>query len=1190
MANLINKRTSIISNDSLEFLSESSSLGFFKHDIKRKSFSFDSNSVSGMGMPAETYDIPEDDIKLYWGDKIFKEYYNTITNNFNLNNYKFTLDYNFERDCNIGHSKIHIVLFADDNGELSYIEAIFFDNTREEKNDKTSSLFQENQFRNILNSINSLVFIVDIDFNIVDCNFEGQKIFSACNEQNSKSIPLNKYFTFCLEDIEMVFKTGKPLLGYKSPLLASEEIVRNYIFNVAKIDNLNRSPYLLFSGIDITETLALEDQLIVNDLKFRSLVEQSPLGINIYDNNAVMLDTNLAAMKILGVSSKDGLIGSNMFDCFNLSSNEVSRLEKGEVLFLSKSLNLGEVSKRFNLQSSFHDVKYLELTLLKLHSDKINSDLGYIELISDKTYEHNVYESLRKSSNQLSLATSTGNVGIYEINLLNRTYIANSETVHMFDNVSLESSSRLDDFYKRVHPEDLNNIISEADLLKSGKSDVFSTEFRVKLANGKWKWIKTTASISERDEKNEAVRVVGVNIDIDDLKKAKEDAIKREDLLKQTLNIGEIGLWEYDAEKDIISLGASLKNALNLAYSSFGDRDFSAIEFFDIVHPDDKLHFLAKYDEIYSGSKDFLTSECRLNDLYDNLCVSVTVFVNERNSDGVPLKMNGSIMNVNEKNFALEEAKRMEYFVATSLEIAKVGYFYKYHGSDKVEISDTCCEIYGLNEKCLIDYDCFISERVHPLDRRKYRRFSNSIEEQCSSELRDINYRIIINGDIRRLHEYVTVRFDENNKRLGTLFAVQDVTDYYEKETRLQELLDSQRFVAEVSVMMMSVVEPTEMVEKLLLNVKSRMKATKISYYLKTDSSYVLKNMLGPSDCPFPKNDVVIEGRDIEYLISKISNNNPLLLDSFKGIKSDDSFIEDEFFMTGHSTLFLPIIVRNSLYGFLALNIDIKKTDISDSDFSLLNSFLQIVNLAFEKLHGHTELVEAKNKAEEADRLKTAFLANMSHEIRTPLNSVVGFSQLIAESVEDSDDDISDYVSVLNRNTDQLLSIVNNVIDFSEIESSSLFIKHKVASIEQMFDDIYNSCTLRYKDSIDVIYSKPPGEEVFLDSDLLRVKQILQNLICNAFKYTSQGHVEYGYKAKDDGVLFHVFDTGVGIKEEYKEKVFERFFQIDEMVAGTGLGLCIVRALVDELKGDLWFDSKDGEGLKFYVYIPNFKE
>jgi len=241
------------------------------------------------------------------------------------------------------------------------------------------------------------------------------------------------------------------------------------------------------------------------------------------------------------------------------------------------------------------------------------------------------------------------------------------------------------------------------------------------------------------------------------------------------------------------------------------------------------------------------------------------------------------------------------------------------------------------------------------------------------------------------------------------------------------------------------------------------------------------------------------------------------------------------------------------------------------------------------------KLFLAKQKAEESDMLKSAFLANMSHEIRTPLNAIVGFSQIIMD--EDlTREEQEQFFGYIRQNSDQLLSLVNDIIDLSKLESNQLIIRESVANLNQIMDEMKslaeNEKKNREKEHLLVYLDNAEIEEVSLILvDHFRLKQILTNLLVNAIKFTPKGYIQFGYRLKDnDTLLFFVRDTGIGIPENKKEEVFHYFHQLDNSLnranTGTGLGLAICKRLLEIMKGNIWIQSEPSKGTSFFFTIP----
>jgi PAS domain S-box-containing protein len=237
------------------------------------------------------------------------------------------------------------------------------------------------------------------------------------------------------------------------------------------------------------------------------------------------------------------------------------------------------------------------------------------------------------------------------------------------------------------------------------------------------------------------------------------------------------------------------------------------------------------------------------------------------------------------------------------------------------------------------------------------------------------------------------------------------------------------------------------------------------------------------------------------------------------------------------------------------------------------------------------ELIKAKEKAEESDRLKTAFLHNISHEIRTPMNAIVGFTTLL-----DTPDLVEElkrqYIDIIFQSSNQLLSIITDIVDISNIEVGQVKVSAGVVNINALLKTLYEQFNLRAnQQGVQLDYkSALPDDSSLVVTDSTKLIQVLTNLISNAIKFTPKGSIEYGYNCKEHDLEFYVKDSGIGIEKAKHDKIFERFFQVENVYtkqfAGTGLGLAISKAYVELLGGKIWLKSETGVGSTFFFTIP----
>jgi len=230
------------------------------------------------------------------------------------------------------------------------------------------------------------------------------------------------------------------------------------------------------------------------------------------------------------------------------------------------------------------------------------------------------------------------------------------------------------------------------------------------------------------------------------------------------------------------------------------------------------------------------------------------------------------------------------------------------------------------------------------------------------------------------------------------------------------------------------------------------------------------------------------------------------------------------------------------------------------------------------------KLENEKEKAIQADKLKSMFLANMSHEIRTPLNAILGFSSLLQDT--ESREERTEYMNIIKTNSDSLLQLINDILDLSKIESGIIEFQPEKFNITTVFNEMNLYFRQRIiNPEVKLICSCPYQQcDIFMDKS--RLVQILSNLVTNAIKYTNKGHIEMGYKPTLEGILIYVEDTGNGIAPENIEKIFNRFEKLESFVQGIGLGLSICKSLIEKLNGHIEVTSQLNKGTTFTIYIP----
>jgi PAS domain S-box-containing protein len=289
---------------------------------------------------------------------------------------------------------------------------------------------------------------------------------------------------------------------------------------------------------------------------------------------------------------------------------------------------------------------------------------------------------------------------------------------------------------------------------------------------------------------------------------------------------------------------------------------------------------------------------------------------------------------------------------------------------------------------------------------------------------------------------------------------------------------------------------------------------------------------------------------------------------------------------------------EGQMIGAIFAANDITERKLTEQIIADNERFLKKQNEEYEALNeelreANDQLHVAKSKAEESDRLKTAFIQNMSHEIRTPMNAIVGFSNLLVDNFDDKEK-LRNFSEIISCRCDDLLCIINDILDISKIESGHINVNKEDYDLNSLYSELQTFFTEQKKridkQNITITFDLPKDRNnYYFKTDKVKLKQILINLISNSLKFTENGSIRCGCRVDESHLTFHVSDTGIGIPLDKQEFIFERFTQLNQLthrnISGTGLGLPIVKGLVNLLGGKVWLDSQPGKGTTFYFSI-----
>jgi PAS domain S-box-containing protein len=321
-------------------------------------------------------------------------------------------------------------------------------------------------------------------------------------------------------------------------------------------------------------------------------------------------------------------------------------------------------------------------------------------------------------------------------------------------------------------------------------------------------------------------------------------------------------------------------------------------------------------------------------------------------------------------------------------------------------------------------------------------------------------------------------------------------------------------------------------------------------------------------------------GNEVNELLSRVHPSDlPDVMAKYRTfIDNKDEFYENEFRMHHKDGSYRWILAKGKA--------------VFDEDQNLVRILGIHIDIT-ERKRQEVELLRAKEKAEESDRLKSAFLANMSHEIRTPLNGILGFSEFLRDGNLDPVE-LEGYLTVIERNSQQLLQIINDILDISKIEAGQETLDLREFDLHGVLDEVY-TLFLPQANLKNLKFTLKKGIEkqhFIINSDSVKLKQIMINLIGNAIKFTEQGEIAVSYMFDNKSLSFKVSDTGIGIEPEFREAIFDRFWQAESShvrkYRGNGLGLSLTRSYTEMLHGTITVDSVPGKGSIFTVEFPYF--
>ena len=631
--------------------------------------------------------------------------------------------------------------------------------------------------------------------------------------------------------------------------------------------------------------------------------------------------------------------------------------------------------------------------------------------------------------------------------------------------------------------------------------------------------------------------MIGLIRDISDRKLAESKAQEMSTRYKATIDAAKIGTWDWNVQTSEAILNDRWFEIIGYSPEEFAPVTIQA--WVDVAHPDDFKESMVKAEKLFSGELPYYEQECRIKHKNGNwIWVLDRGSLISRTSDGKPLHVLGTHIDINDRKQAEQALQSSERkFRSITEQMAEMLFLTDSRGT-LTYVSPAAEHLFGNlpHEMVGRPFADYLSgediEQAHSL-------FSETLLQQLPTRTVDLKFRRQ-NGSffVGEVH----FQFYMDNDTAGGIGMVYDITERKQADDQLKKMSAA----VEQSPAVVVITDSHGTIEYV------NPRFTKLTGYsideTKGQNPHILQSGLTPKS---------------------------VYTDLWKTILSGTIWRGEWQNKKKNGELFWESVVISAILNSKGVitNFVAVKEDITEQKKML------------------EELVAAKEKAEESDRLKSAFLANISHEIRTPMNGILGFSELLKEP-HLSGEEMAEFIDLIQKSGHRMLNLINDLIDISRIDAEET----KVEISETPLNELLQEMIAFFKPNalskgLRLTYTAGLSDsESLIETDSGKLTQILTNLINNALKFTIKGGVDFGYRKKGNMLEFYVIDSGIGIPAEMQDKVFDRFHQVDNSLTrgyeGAGLGLSISNSFVKLLGGKMLVESTDGAGATFSFTLP----
>ncbi len=811
--------------------------------------------------------------------------------------------------------------------------------------------------------------------------------------------------------------------------------------------------------------------------------------------------------------------------------------------------------------------------------DYNDSDVLQIQSIANELHKilgkRKVEKNLQKSEDRWQFAIEGSNDGIWDWNMITNDVFFSNRWKEMVGFEPGELEGKLSEWQSRIHPDDVETVLISLQQHLNQETPVYAVEHRLLCKDGSWKWILDRGKVLQWNDEGKPLRMVGTHTDISDRKNAEEIIHKSEEKFRIVAdNAYNWEFWE-GADGNWIHHSPSCKKLTGYTADEFLNDNGLLIK---IIHPDDRQAYIDHYHESLihkTQGRHFFRITTKEGEIRHIEHVCQAVFDETKSFIGI----RGSNIDITEQKLAEKQLKENEVQYRN---LANAGSALIWtSGTDKLcnYFNEAWLKFTGRTFEQEMGNGW--TEGVHPDDFNKcLDTYVSAFDKQISFEM---EYRLRhSNGTYRWLVDLGIPNYNSTGEFVGYIGHCFDIT-----ERKL--IKDTQTFLLgcglpgtgedffESLARYLAVTLNMEYVCIDRLEGDGLMAQTVAIYNEGKFESNVLYALKDTPCGEVVDRSVCCYRHGVRQLFPNDEALQDLNAESYIGttLLSSRGQAIGLIAVIGHQ----PLHEEGKAETLLKLVAPRAAGELErrEAENALKGMLVQ--------------LLEAKEKAEESDRLKSAFLANMSHEIRTPMNGILGFSELL-KTPGLTGDQQQEYIRIIGKSGARMLNIINDIVDISKIEAGLMKLEMKESNINEQIKFL---CAF-FKPEVEakgmkLTFKNPlPDKEAIIKTDDVKVYAILANLVKNAIKYSQKGTIEIGYDKTPDKFEFFVKDTGMGIPKARQAAIFERFVQADiedrDARQGAGLGLAITKSYVEMLGGKIWVESQEGIGSCFFFNIP----